>query len=106
MLAQSHVLAQHFFGSEIFLSLPAPICVACWRSFPNTSKLENAMSQVSKRKKTAKKMRRRKLQKKCNSENATLEVAVFFAFSVAFVLVPLHFFACFSLFFSLNKYKN
>jgi len=53
MLAQSHVLAQHFFGSEIFLSLPAPICVACWRSFPNTSKLENAMSQVSKRKKTS-----------------------------------------------------
>ena len=28
-------------------------------------------------KKTAKKMRRRKLQKKCNSENATLEVAFF-----------------------------
>jgi len=28
-------------------------------------------------KKSAKKMRRRKLQKKCNSENATLEVAFF-----------------------------
>ena len=35
------------------------------------------MSQVSKRKKSAKKMRRRKLQKKCNSEDATLEVAFF-----------------------------
>ena len=50
-------------------------------------------------KKTAKKMRRRKLQKKCNSENATLEVAVFFAFSVAFVLVPLHFLHVFRYFF-------
>ena len=86
MLAQGHVLAQHFFGSEIFLSLPAPKCVACWRSFPNTNKLENAMSQVSKRKKSAKKMRRRKLQKKGSSENATLEVAFFFAFSVLLLL--------------------
>ena len=49
-------------------------------------------------KKSAKKMRRRKLQKKCNSENATLEVAFFRIFrcicfgAVAFFL---HFFVFF-----------
>ena len=68
MLAQGHVLAQHFLG-VFFFSLPAPKHVSCWRSFPNTSKLENAMSQVSTRKNPAKKMRRRKLQK-----NATQKV--------------------------------
>ena len=80
MLAQGHVLAQHFLGVFFFFSLPAPKHVSCWRSFPNTSKLENAMSQVSTRKNPAKKMRRRKLQQKCNSESATLEVAFFLHF--------------------------
>ena len=49
-------------------------------------------------KKSAKKMRRRKLQKKCNSENATLEVAFFRIFrcicfgAVAFLFAFFRFF--------------
>jgi hypothetical protein len=87
------------FWECFFFSLPAPKHVSCWRSFPNTSKLENAMSQVSTRKNPAKKMRRRKLQK-----NATQKVQrwklPFFAFSVAFVLAPLYFVFHFYVFFA------
>ena len=48
-------------------------------------------------KKTAKKMRRRKLQKKCNSENATLEIAFFLHFL-------LHLFWCRSMFFCIFSF--
>ena len=53
-------------------------------------------------KKSAKKMRRRKLQKKCNSENATLEVAFFRIFRcICFGAVA--FFACIFSFFFVKK---
>ena len=56
-------------------------------------------------KKSAKKMRRRKLQKKCNSENATLEVAFFRIFRcICFGAVA--FFVCiFSFFFRKKNTK-
>ena len=50
-------------------------------------------------KKSAKKMRRRKLQKKCNSENATLEVAFFRILRCICFGAVAFLFACFSFFF-------
>ena len=51
-------------------------------------------------------MRRRKLQKKCNSENATLEVAFFRILRCICFGAVAFLFAFFSFFFSLKKYKS
>ena len=57
-------------------------------------------------KKTAKKMRRRKLQKKCNSENATLEVAVFFRIFRCICFGAVAFFCMFFVIFFVKKIQK
>ena len=84
----------HFFAFSVAFVL-VPLHFFCIFSFFFVKKMQKLIKVA---KNATEKMQRRKLQKKCNGENATLEVAFFFcifrslflafAFSVAFLDFP------------------
>ena len=68
----------HFFAFSVaFVLVPLHFCLHFFRFF---SRKKNTKVDQSCKKNATEKMQRRKLQKKCNGENASLEVAFFLHF--------------------------
>jgi hypothetical protein len=82
----------HFFAFSVaFVLVPLHFCLHFFRFF---SRKKNTKVDQSCKKNATEKMQRRKLQKKCNGENATLEVAFFLHFPFRYfwhLHFPLHF---------------